>query len=141
MTLLSAAIRHLRDAEHLAAAGPHLSLDQAYHLAGFGPECARKAALAATWANQPLGHDLGDDAETVLELAFALDPSAWRYALRGWGAEYPALARWTPECRYKATKTYDRVMVEPVLREASLAMTEIMAALWADGRVSLEALS
>jgi hypothetical protein len=140
-TLLSAALRHLRDAEHLAEpAGAHLSLDQAYHLAGFGPECARKAAIAAPWADKPLGHDLSDDAEAVLDLAVAIEPAAARYALWGWEKEYTALAAWDPQCRYKRTGAHERALVEPLLREAQLAVAEIMAALWADGRLSIEAL-
>jgi hypothetical protein len=60
LALFSAALRHLRDAEHLAdATTPHGSLDQAYHLAGFAPECGRKATIAADWMNKALGHDLG----------------------------------------------------------------------------------
>ena len=39
--LVSAALRHARDAEWLA----HRSPDQAYHLAGYAPECARKATV------------------------------------------------------------------------------------------------
>ena len=141
LKLLSAALRHLRDAEHLAdASSPHCSLDQAYHLAGFGPECARKAAIAASWANKPLGHDLGDDAEFVLDLALALNPSASRYEVRAWERTYPALAAWKPDCRYQATGTYQRSQTEPLIRDASLAAIEIMAAMWADGRVALEAL-
>lgn len=82
LKLLSAALRHLRDAEHLAdASNLHGSLDQAYHLAGFGPDC-----------------------------------------------------------RYQATGTYPRSQTEPLLREAWLAATEIMAAMWADGHVALESL-
>lgn len=141
LKLLSAALRHLADAEHLAdASNPHCSLDQAYHLAGFGPECARKAAIAASWANTSLGHDLGDDAEAVLELALALDPAASRYEVRGWEQAYPALAAWNPDCRYKATGTFERSQTDPLVREAWLAATEILAAMWADGRIAMEAL-
>lgn len=141
LPLLSAALRHLRDAEHLAdPSNPHGSLDQAYHLAGFGPECARKAAIAVSWANTPLGHDLGEDAEFVLELALALAPAASRYEVRGWEQAYPALAAWKPDCRYRETGTYQRSRTERLLHEAWLAATEIMAAMWADGRVTQEAL-
>ena len=141
LKLLSAALRHLRDAEHLAdASNLHGSLDQAYHLAGFGPECARKAAIATSWVNKSLGHDLGEDSELVLELALALSASASRYEVRGWEQAYPALAAWKPDCRYQATGTYPRSQTEPLLREAWLAATEIMAAMWADGHVALESL-
>ena len=37
--LLSAARRHITDAEHLLEPGLHQSQDQAWHLAGFAPEC------------------------------------------------------------------------------------------------------
>lgn len=140
LTLLSAALRHLRDAEHLAdPTTPHLSLDQAYHLAGFAPECARKAALAAPWLNKPLGHELGDDGEAILSLALALDPSVARYDLRGWELSYPSLARWRPDCRYVETNTYDASQVRSLLDDSWQVVTEIMAALWADGRLRLEA--
>lgn len=139
--LVSAALRHLRDAEHLGSVtAPHASLDQAYHLAGFGPECARKAAIAAAWANKPLGHDLGERVEWVLDFALTLDPTASRYAIEAWQEAYPALARWSPECRYKATNTYDEGDVHELLRDAWNATAEVLAALWADGRLSLEML-
>lgn len=37
--LISAALRHVRDAEQLLTSSP----DQAWHLADFGPECIRKS--------------------------------------------------------------------------------------------------
>ncbi len=42
---VSAALRHTRDAEHLVAHGEHASRDQAWHLAGFAHECARKSLI------------------------------------------------------------------------------------------------
>lgn len=45
LDLLSAALRHVRDAETLAtSADDARSLDQAFHLAGYGPECERDGA-------------------------------------------------------------------------------------------------
>jgi len=135
--LLSAALRHLRDAEHLAdTMNPYRSLDQAYHLAGFGPECARKAAIAAPWMNKLLGHELGDNAEDFLEMAAMLEPSAWHDDLRNWEDSYPTLASWNPESRYEPTPTYDRKKVDSLLRESWLVVSEILAFLWADGRFS-----
>ena len=65
--LLSAALRHVRDAEHLATPNHSgHSPDQAYHLAGFGPECARKATLYHRLFDKPLGHTLGVGATTAL---------------------------------------------------------------------------
>lgn len=42
VALVSAALRHINDARTLLATSPV----QAAYLAGYGPECARKAALA-----------------------------------------------------------------------------------------------
>src|SRR5215212_4601191 len=92
--LLSAAIRHLRDAEFLASvAAPDRSLDQAFHLAGFAPECARKAALPRSTFDKAIGHGTTDASELSLEWALAHDPRARRYRidLVKWAARYPAL--------------------------------------------------
>ncbi|AUX27666.1 uncharacterized protein SOCEGT47_082640 [Sorangium cellulosum] len=134
--LLSAALRHIRDAEHLLAPEqPHTSPDQAYHLAGFGPECARKATLTNRWSDKPLGHTMGRPADPLLEFALALDPTAARYNPLDWGTRYPALSTWDPQCRYEATGTRTWQEVELLLGEASRAVQEIVAALWADGRL------
>ena len=133
---LSAALRHMRDAEHLAdsSLGP-ISLDQAYHLAGFAPECARKAALSSSGFDRALGHG-GDGSETALGIALALDARAHRYELADWGARYVALALWsTRSPRYDATGTYRESDVVPLLREAREVVDRISFALWADGRV------
>lgn len=141
LELLSAALRHLRDAEHLAdAMSPHVSLDQAHHLAGFAPECARKAAIAAEWVNKPLGHILGNKADAVLELASILAPAATDSALQGWGKTYKTLGRWDPAHRYDESGTHKRPQVEALLRESRQVVIEIMAALWADGRLPLESI-
>jgi hypothetical protein len=142
--LLSAAIRHLRDAEHLAdlnSACAHRSLDQAYHLAGFGPECARKAMIAAPWMNKLLGHEIGEGAEPILVLAAMVEPKATSGDIRNWHQSYPTLAQWSPESRYEATGTRQTKTVESLLRECSLVVSEIVAALWADGRLSWNDLS
>ncbi len=55
LDLLSAARRHIADAEHLLAHGAHRSEDQAWHLAGFGPESVRKACLEGRDARSRLG--------------------------------------------------------------------------------------
>ena len=66
--LLSAAIRHVRDAELLAStAGPNRSLDQAFHLAGFAPECARKATLPRSTFDKSIGHGTTAASELSLE--------------------------------------------------------------------------
>lgn len=133
--LLSAALRHVRDAEHLASRGPHRSLDQAFHLAGYGPECARKAALAIRSFDKLLGHLLTTAAEPIVEMALALDPIAHRYRLDAWGVRYPALARWREQARYERTGARDRVEVEELIRAARNAVDDVALALWSDGRL------
>jgi len=66
--LVSAALRHVGDAAALLGESPA----QAFYLAGYGPECARKACLAR-WSdqeedarNRAIGHRYDDPAETAL---------------------------------------------------------------------------
>lgn len=135
--LLSAALRHVRDAEHLAtAATAGFSLDQARHLAGFGPECARKAILSERGFDKLIGHTFND---TALELALSLDPVALRYEPREWAKRYPTLARWSEQCRYDATGAAAKVepQVRALLVEARDAVDDIVLRLWADGRFSV----
>lgn len=132
---LSAALRHLRDAEHLADASlGSASLDQAFHLVGFAPECARKAALSSSTYDRPMGHG-GRASEAALGLALALDARAHRYDLTDWAARYPALAKWTEGARYEATGTRGQAEVRALLDEAREIVVRIAFALWADGRV------
>jgi len=76
--LISAALRLVRDAEHLLEPGAQQFPDEAYYLAGFGPECARKACLESRSFDKVLGHDFADFAESTLDVACALDPHAHR---------------------------------------------------------------
>jgi len=131
--LVSAALRHVRDAERLLRAGDAASPDQAYHLAGFGPECARKAALSARSFDQALGHDFGDLGERVLDLAAALDPVAHRYAVADYPARFPALAKWNVSCRYHRTGEH-AAEAAALVAEARECVDEIVLALWMDGR-------
>lgn len=133
--LTSAALRHIRDAEHLFAAGDHRSVEQAQHLAGFGPECIRKAALSARWGDKLLGHDLTDIGDDFGELLVALDPHAARAGALGLGARFPALAEWTPERRYDRTGVADEAEVGALIDAARRAVDEIFVALWLDGRL------
>ncbi|MBX3270621.1 MAG: hypothetical protein KF729_10185 [Sandaracinaceae bacterium] len=137
--LLSAALRHVRDAEHLTdPSHPGVSLDQAYHLAGFGPECARKATLSSRIYDKAIGHGVGRASDVALDVALALDAHAHRYDLVDWRGRYPTLAAWTEQARYEGTGTYGAVAVEPLLEEAHQIVGRIAFALWADGRVREE---
>jgi len=133
--LLSAALRHLEDAEHLAAAGANQSLDQAFHLAGFAPECARKACLTEAWLDKPIGHDLAALSDGLLEFALSLDVHAQRYRPMAWAMRYPALAAWNTESRYKKTGTYLKPALDPLLAAAKEATCELVVLHFADGRL------
>ncbi len=132
--LLSAALRHVRDAEHLLAPGPHQSSDQAFHLAGYGPECARKATLALRHFDKLLGHDLTTAAEKIVDIAVALDPIAHRYR-SAWSERYPAFSNWNEQVRYKRTGTCDTEEARALIHAARSAVDGIALALWADGRL------
>ena len=133
VALLSAALRHVRDAHHLGGdCQEGTSLDQAYHLAALGPECVRKAILGTREFDKLIGHGLEDH---ILEVALALDPLAHRYDPKNWAQRYPALAAWKLDCRYKRTGTYDVGAVRQLLAEARQAVDEVVLALWADGRL------
>src|SRR5262249_13082113 len=135
VAFLSAALRHLRDAEHLATFGPFASYDQAYHLAGFAPECARKATLASSTFDKAIGHGVASTSEMALALVLSIDLRGHRYDLTHWGARYPALAAWTEQVRYDPTGTHKQTKVLAVLSEARQIVDRIVFALWADGLV------
>ncbi len=134
--LLSAAIRHLRDAEFLASvAPPDRSLDQAFHLAGFAPECARKATLLRPTFDKAIGHGTTEASELSLEWALAHDPRAHRYRvdLVSWATRHPGLKSWNEGVRYERTGTRDLAQVTALLTEVRAVVNSIVAELWADG--------
>ena len=136
LAMLSAALRHVRDAEHLLSADPSVqSPDQAFHLAGFGPECARKAALPRATFDQAIGHGVTDMSELALRFAVVTDPVARRYDIQGWSGRYPALLRWREAARYDQTGTHLDHEVRAVVTEAREIVDRIAFALWADGQV------
>lgn len=132
---VSAALRHIRDAEHLLDPGPSQSIDQAFHIAGFGPECIRKALLDNETFDTVLGHRLDPSMETTLEAILALEISAHRYAPRQWSIRWPALGAWTEQARYEATGARSPGEVGPLVAQAAEAVRETFAELWADGRL------
>jgi hypothetical protein len=83
--MASAAARHLRDARLLLdgvtqGAATYRSIDQAWHLAGFGPECIRKACIASRY-HRSLGHDLSRSSDDLVALLIETDPALTRYRL------------------------------------------------------------
>lgn len=133
--LVSAALRHVRDAEHLLDAAENSSPDQAYHIAAFGPECARKATLSIRWLDQAIGHSVDTVAEDILDFAVAIDPIALRYEPMAYSARYPALAGWSIHSRYRRTGFHPQADVEALCRDARAAVDAVVIALWTDGRV------
>lgn len=149
--LLSAALRHAKDARWLYdRCKDHVSEDQAWHLAGFAAECARKALLGAgTEFNKLLGHDFGRMDAALIDVYAAIDPSAIRHRLSEWSQEYPALKGWKPSHRYHATgrhtdrahrRTSGREKLEEVgelVETAEKAVWESLLTAWLEG-VSLK---
>jgi hypothetical protein len=130
---LSAAQRHLRDAEHLLRAPvPDRSVDQAYYLAGYGPECVRKAAVPASTYDQAMGHGVGESSEVALAYALATNVSAHRYELTQWYQRYPALTKWNETARYRRSGTFSEDQARDLLQQASDVVDAVTYALWAD---------
>lgn len=154
-TLLSAALRHIRDAEHLAQTDPP-SPEQTEHLAGFAPECARKALLhldafpskVEDAFGRALSHDFKEFADQVVDLIIALQPRLRHSNARGWSQRHPELIPWNPECRYHATGYAKRVkgnLPRPVWRAQLLGKARVLTEeaaieLWLDGRLGVEKL-
>ena len=139
----SAALRHVRDAEHLVEKGEHSSRDQAWHLAGFAHECARKAFIGEGWVPKMLGHDFTNAGEKVVEIAIALDPRAGRFPVRRWAARYPAITPWRPDHRYDRTGTSDADKdrkVEDLVAQGREAINACMVALFIEGSLAIESL-
>jgi len=103
--------------------------DQADHLVGFAPECARKAGLENRW-HKLLGHVLV--AGTVLDVVEALEPMA--SCVRIPERALKALDGWEPQCRYQSTGTANETAVRDRLAAADLATTNALAAAWVVGR-------
>lgn len=132
--LLSAALRHCRDAEHLLRPGPDQSVEQA-------PECVRKACIDDNVADQALGHAFQEASDTILEFLLALDPAAARYELASHASQLPKIrSRWRVECRYLKTGTAKLAEVEDIVEEGRLYIDRWMAELWCDGVVAEEVL-
>lgn len=135
--LVSAALRHVAD----AAALEHDSPVQAFYLAGYGPECARKASLAR-WEdreedvrNRAIGHRFEAPAETTLAWFCDLDPLASRYTLRNWHARHPVLREWKEEVRYGRSDSLTAAKVRRMCDSAEALTYGAVASLWADGRL------
>jgi hypothetical protein len=136
VAFVSAALRHVTDAQGLVSASPV----QAFHLAGYGPECVRKAALtydpsAMKELDKAIGHGFRKDVESTLALVIPLDPLAVRYELPGWKTRFSVLTTWSEEVRYQASDHLGRGSAQKLVDVATELVTEVTTALWADGRL------
>ena len=127
----SAALRHIRDAVALLWSESYASTDQAWHLAGFGPECARKAALSDDRVHRILGHDAHDP--SLLSWLQSLDQD-----LVGPSRSVAPTSDWKPSHRYEATGTRARQAVAQFVAGAEIDTLEIIGALWCAGRLPRE---
>jgi hypothetical protein len=131
--LVSAALRHVRIAEHLVSSSPDRALDEAFHIAGFGPECAQAACLGEEWFARTVGHGFHAAASKNLKLLLSLDPRARRYLPADWGTHHPIFKRWTVQSRYEPTGTFDLAQASDMTRAARTVVDRVVASLWADG--------
>ncbi len=138
--LVSAALRHVHVAEHLVANGPHRSLDEAFHVAGFGPECVQAACLGEEWFGKAVGHGFDVAQSENLRLLMSLDPRARRYLPADWGAQHPVLRSWTVQSRYQPTGTFDLAQATAMTQGARALVDRVVASLWADGLLDRGAL-
>lgn len=133
----------MRDAERLVTAAR--SPDQALHLVGFGPECARKALLDPRQSlsqrerqgiNQSIGHRFDGAEEGMISWARALTPESRDLPAVDWSQRYPRLREWNPERRYEATGTAarkDPARLQALFAEARAAVDDVTAVLWLRG--------
>jgi hypothetical protein len=139
--LISAALRHVRDAEHLLDPGPHRSVEQALHLVGFGPECARKACVNESLADKALGHDIKGAGDPVVDFLLAIDPSASRYRIEDQESEVPLrMQHWKIDARYMMTGQAEETLVCGLVAEARQLVDRCVTELWSDGVLVVEAL-
>lgn len=139
----SAALRHIRHAEQLLASATHGSRDQAWHLAGFAHECARKACVESGWVPKLVGHDFSTASDAVVDVAITLDPRAGRFPVRLWAARYPAISSWRPDHRYERTGTIDlkgERNLSAIVAQGRAAVDDCIVALILDGSLASESL-
>lgn len=127
--LVSAALRHMRDAEQLLTNSP----DQAWHLAGFGPECMRKAVLTLHWAGKVLGHSIDGNDGALIDLLCDLDPHARRHQSIASIQPTATLAQWGVNHRYEATGTRSEATARPLVEHCRAQVDSRLAELWASG--------
>ncbi len=129
---LSAASKHLHDAELLlAAARP----DNSAYLSGYVAECSMKGLLQAQHGLSGIGfrHDLPALSRAAASLAVTLSPVATRYVLPRGPDEAALFSTWQPGLRYQADQTIPEPTAQAWLRAAGSFHREIIVPLRLDG--------
>jgi hypothetical protein len=80
----------------------------------------------------------GDIADSVLDLALALDRDAARYELRALSTASPRLAAWRPDARYARTGAHTEADARALVEQAAAITHALSAELWMDGRIRVE---
>lgn len=135
LNFLSAALRHIADAERLLADSP----DQSWHLAGFAAECARKVCLTVEEFRFALGHQHGVEADQLLDLIVAIDAHAQRFPLHGWAPVGSKLAAWSESHRYDRRGTH-AADAPALVRECAERHDAVLLLLWLRADADLEVL-
>lgn len=129
---LSAASKHLHDAELLLAADRP---DNTAYLSGYVAECAMKGLLGAQhgFSGSGFGHDLPALSRAAASLAVTLSPVAARYVLPTGPDEASLFSSWHPGLRYNADQTTPEPTARTWLRAANSFHREIILPLRLDG--------
>lgn len=85
--------------------------------------------------DKAIGHGFRNDQEVVLAMVLALDPLASRYELPGWRGRFPVLGQWNEQVRYEASDRVGAAFARQMVKASTALVTEVVAALWADGRL------
>ncbi len=131
--LVSAALRHMRVAEHLLVDGLGRSFDDSFYIAGFGPECAQAACLSEEWFERAIGHGFTDAQIANLRFVMSLDTRARRYLAADWAAEFPILMAWRVLRRYDRTGSVERKTACEMVASSRTLVDRVASQLWADG--------
>jgi len=129
---LSAASKHLHDAELLLAADRS---DNAAYLSGYVAECAMKGLLQAQHGFMGIGfgHDLPAMSRAAASLAAILSPVATRYMLPSGPDEAALFTSWHPRLRYNADLAIPKPTAQAWLRAAKSFHRQIIVPLRLDG--------
>ena len=127
LDMLSAAFRHLECAQNLLATSP----DEAWYLAGYVPECTRKAVISSGEFLKIIGHDPGS---RILNFVIAGDVEAHRAGVDQWSMS-ESWGKWSPEHRYDRTSEARKVTAATLVAEAENRLWNVVVSAWTDGRI------